>query len=468
LIIIVAPKEFQMKNILKFFGLIAIIAVIGFSFSTCGNGNDPDGGGTVPKPTAIPAGGTYTGTQSITLSCTTAGASIYYTLDGKAPTSASTLYGNAPIPINSTATLKAIGIVSGMSNSEMLTEVYTINTDGGGTVPKPTAIPAGGTYTGTQSVTLSCTTAGASIYYPLAGNAPTSASTLYGNAPIPINSTATLKAIGIASGMSNSEMLTEVYTINADGGNQTVEIEMVQIKSGNFFMGSPSTELNRSTNEYRYLVSLTQDFYIGKYQVTQAQYEAVMGTNPSSFKIPVSPETNTANRPVENVTWYDAVEFCNKLSEMEGLMPVYTINGTTVTPNWSANGYRLPTEAQWEYACRAGSVTAYNTGHDTIVFFDGGWYAGNSDNRTHSVGEKQYNSWGLYDMHGNVFEWCWNWYVRWDGTDYDPTGPVSGDGRVLRGGAWDSEGTYLRSACRDFSLNPKFSSNNIGFRIVRP
>jgi formylglycine-generating enzyme required for sulfatase activity len=242
-------------------------------------------------------------------------------------------------------------------------------------------------------------------------------------------------------------------------------------------MGSPENEPDRHSNETEHSVTLT-GFKMSKHQVTQAQYEAVTGNNPSSFKSPVAPETSTANRPVE-MAWYDAVEFCNKLSTQEGLTPVYTITGrtpatgypitdATVTPNWSANGYRLPTEAQWEYACRAGTTTAYNTG--ATLSDSTGWYDSNSGDRTHSVGEKPANAYGLYDMHGNVWEWCWDWYSSSyysSSPAQDPTGAVSGSFRVLRGGAWSSLGRNLRSAYRSNGY-PIDRSYYIGFRLVRP
>jgi formylglycine-generating enzyme required for sulfatase activity len=271
---------------------------------------------------------------------------------------------------------------------------------------------------------------------------------------------------------------TKSLSITITGGGGTALIEMVQIQGGTFQMGSPENEPNHYNDETQHSVTLT-GFYMGKYPVTQEQYEAVMENNPSNFKTPVSPETSTANRPVEYVTWYDAVEFCNKLSEKEGLTPVYTITGrtpatgypitdATVTPDWSKNGYRLPTEAQWEYACRAGTTTAYNTG--ATISENTGWYYINSGNRTHNVGEKTANAWDLYDMHGNVWEWCWDWYSSSyysSSPAQDPTGAVSGYDRVRRGGSWGSVGQLLRSAYRSDG-NPYGRYDSGGFRLVRP
>jgi len=170
------------------------------------------------------------------------------------------------------------------------------------------------------------------------------------------------------------------------------------------------------------------------------------------------------NLPAE-VTWYDAVNFCNALSRKEGLTPAYTVNRKDVTWNQSANGYRLPTEAEWEYACRAGTTTEYSS-KGLIENF--GWYNYNSGKRKHPVGQKQPNPWGLYDMLGNVYEWCWDWYGDYPGgAQTDPTGASSGSYRVYRGGMWYSGVEDLRSANRHYG-DPDDNRNRRGFRVVRP
>ena len=201
--------------------------------------------------------------------------------------------------------------------------------------------------------------------------------------------------------------------------------------------------------------------------------------NLSSFSSdPASGEVQE-NRPVECVTWYDAVEFCNKLSEKERLQKVYTISGrspatgypitsATVTADWSKNGYRLPTEAQWEYTAKGGNGSPGNytyLGSNTIG--DVAWYTNNSGSKTHEVGKKAPNGLGLYDMSGNVWEWCWDWYGSYsDGSQTDPSGASSGTVRVSRGGSWNNSKEIVRSAIRYYNY-PRYQYY-YGFRLVRP
>jgi formylglycine-generating enzyme required for sulfatase activity len=257
-----------------------------------------------------------------------------------------------------------------------------------------------------------------------------------------------------------------------------MEYAMELIEAGTFLMGSPADEEGRYDDETQHRVTLTKSFYMGKYPVTQAQYEAVMGDNPSHFQ--------GDNRPVETVSWYDALVFCNTLSIQEHLTPPYTVKGSTdpnnwgtvpavindfdcaawnaVVCNWNANGYRLPTEAEWEYAARGGADYQYAGGNDPDEL---AWYDVNSGRTTHQVGKKKPNSFGLYDMSGNVCELCWDWYDEYEsGAQTDPRGTSSGLNRVVRGGSWNRSGQRLRSAYRGYS-SPTNGFSNIGFRIVR-
>ena len=236
---------------------------------------------------------------------------------------------------------------------------------------------------------------------------------------------------------------------------------MVRINGGTFTMGSPANELGRDSDEIQHRVTVSS-FSMGKYPVTQKEYQEVTGSNPSNFK--------GDNLPVEQVSWFDAVEYCNKRSQREGLTPAYTVSGAgdgrTVTWNRNANGYRLPTEAEWEYACRAGTTTAYNTG--AVINDNTGWYDANSGSATHPVGQKPANAWGLYDMHGNVWEWCWDWFGDYSsGAQTDPAGASSGSDRVTRGGSWGDSVRYVRTAYRGIDT-PTGRNYYIGFRLVRP
>jgi formylglycine-generating enzyme required for sulfatase activity len=222
-------------------------------------------------------------------------------------------------------------------------------------------------------------------------------------------------------------------------------------------------------------VRITRPFYLGVHEVTQAQYQAVMGHNPSYFSSNSKGKDRVAGQstdqhPVEYVSWLDAVQFCNKLSAKEDLKPFYEIDGETArVADWKGPGYRLPTEAEWEYACRAGTSTRYSFGDDRESLGESGWYEENSGSRTHPVGQKGANALGLFDLHGNVCEWCWDGF---DERSYagapaeDPSGRARVPDRVIRGGGWGSEPRGCRSAFRSWSA-PGYRSNSIGFRLAR-
>lgn len=257
------------------------------------------------------------------------------------------------------------------------------------------------------------------------------------------------------------------------GNTKTVGgIELVYIPGGSFMMGSPDCE-GMGDEHPRHRVTVSS-FWMGKFEVTQGQYEGVMGKNPSNFQ-------GDSRRPVEQVTWYDALEFCNALSLRAGHRPAYTIDKTRKDPNntyqndqlkWTfrvvpgSNGFRLPYEAEWEYAARGGTTTWYYWGNS----MDGNycWYYVNSGRLTHTVGEMRPNAFGLYDMSGNVWEWCMDWY----GEHYyrnspvtNPVGATSGLSRVHRGGSWNSGGNNIRSALRNYSA-PGSRYSYYGFRVV--
>lgn len=217
-----------------------------------------------------------------------------------------------------------------------------------------------------------------------------------------------------------------------------VKLELVLIHAGSFQMGSNQNDYDESP---AHRVTLSRPYYLGKYEITQEQWEKVMGENPSHFK--------GANLPVENVSWEDCQRFVAALQKKTG------------------RRFALPTEAQWEYACRAGTTTSYSFGDDESQLENYAWFASNSELKTHPVGRKKPNPWGLYDMHGNVFEWCADWYVEsYPKEDVvDPVGPTTGDRRAIRGGAWLYVSDNLRSADRGFSP-PEYRVDEYGLRCV--
>ncbi len=237
--------------------------------------------------------------------------------------------------------------------------------------------------------------------------------------------------------------------------NQSV---MVQLPGGRFVMGDKD-EADAAPHEV-----VLSSFLIDRYLVTQALYQRVMGTNPSRWK--------GEQNPVEQVRWSDAVRFCDKRSELEGLQPCYDLGNWSC--NFDADGYRLPTEAEWEYACRAGATTAYFFGDEAAKLGEYAWYDRNAGGRPHPVGGKRPNAWDLYDMCGDVWEWCHDLYQ----VDYyaqaprqDPRGPTEGRTRVVRGGAWRSSDETCRCGYR-YNENPGYADvcfgyDIYGFRCVR-
>jgi formylglycine-generating enzyme required for sulfatase activity len=236
--------------------------------------------------------------------------------------------------------------------------------------------------------------------------------------------------------------------------NSSVQLQMIRVEPGTFIMGSPTSEAGRrDTDETEHNVTLTKPFYLGKYEVTQAQYEAVMTGNTNGLSATPSYVAGNPNRPVEVVSWDDVQIFLTRLNAAEqaaGRLPA----------GWS---YVLPTEAQWEYACRAGTTTAYTWGNS--ISPNNANYNAFGQSRTVIVGEYSANAWGFHDMHGNVWEWCADWYgVYPTGSVADPSGPASGSNRVIRGGSWLNGGALLRSAER-YTNSPGNRNPTLGFRV---
>ncbi len=341
------------------------------------------------------------------------------------------------------------------------------------TVATPTFDPVGGTYTTAQEVSITCSTPDATIRYTTDSSEPTSTSTTYAS-PFNVSETTTIKAMAFKDGWTPSPTASSTFTISP------CPEQMVYVPAGTFTMGDAREE-GDFTELPTHSVSLNS-FYMSKYEVTQAEYAEIMGSYPAHD------HGVGEDYPVYHVSWYSAIKYCNLLSMAEELTPVYSISGSTNPANWgavptnrdvtwdaalsnfNANGYRLPTEAEWEYAARGATNDPDYLYSGSEDINDVAWYDDNSGGSTHIVGTKAPNALGLYDMSGNVYEWCWDWYSSdyyGSSPDNDPTGPESGSRRVRRGGYWNYSAFFSRVADRRHS-NPYESSHDyLGLRLCR-
>ena len=403
----------------RLFGIIALVAIIGFSMPSCGNSGSGD-----------PSSPGHTHTYSATWSsngtqhwkeCTVTGCDVKSEIANHSP---------------------ANGICSTCGYDNTTAHTHTLT--------KTDAVAATHTIPGNPDY---WTCSGCGKYYADASGA----------------TELTATQIVIAAGHQ--------YTAGICTVAGCYFIEMMSIPQGTFTMG-PDMMNDDATIE----VTLSA-FKMSKYTVTQELYQAVMGNNPSYFNSSPHGEEVQSKRPVERVTWYDAVDFCNKLSVREELDPVYELTGitksgdsitaATVTADWTKNGYRLPTDAQWEYACREGKSTEeyWHFGDDDTKVTEYAWTDDNSNSMTHKSGLLKPNAYGLYDMYGNVSEWCWDLYADYPaGPETDYKGPAVGQygiSRVFRNGSWSEWSWNTVSVYRDF-ISPNTASGGIGFRVVCP
>mgnify|MGYP000847784409 FL=1 len=336
-------------------------------------------------------------------------------------------------------------------------------------VSLPVISPPDSTYYNHITVSITCETSGARIYYTLDGSDPDESSNLY-SVPFNLSISAIVRARAYKEKW-NPSGITQAEYCNANPAG------FVYIAGGAYSMGD--VKGNGMLDELPYHTVILSPYFIATYEVTQGEWQALMGSNPSAgYGV-------GNNHPVYLVSWYDVIKYCNLRSISEGLTPVYSILGSsdpvtwgtvpgTNEPNWDAaqlnmdaNGYRLPTEAEWEFASREASSGAYYnySGSDDINSV--AWYGENSFLQgTQTVGTKSPNALGLFDMSGNVWEWCWDWYAPYvNETIINPTGPTSGTARVIRGGSWTSGAINCRSTARN--AKPIVVSGAIGFRLCR-
>lgn len=328
-------------------------------------------------------------------------------------------------------------------------------------VATPSFNPPGGTYDTVQHVSITCETLLATIYYTLDGSNPNSGSPVY-SGPITINKTTTVKARSAREGRQDSKIASATYTFQIS----PIPENFVLVEGGSFHNGTSNVTVS--------------SFYLDKYELTQADYQAVMGTNPSYF-------SGNPNNPVEQVSWFNAIEYSNRRSLQEGLTPCYSYsnygtnpdswpsgwntnddNHTNVSCNWTASGYRLPTEAEWQFAARGGNQAHDYTYSGSNTIGAVAWYCDNNDPYgTKPVGGKLPNELGLYDMSGNIWEWNWDIYGSYPGgTQTNPHGATSGSDRVGRGGSWGNGAGDCAVSSRGYSSATN-SNGRIGFRVCR-
>jgi len=404
--------------------------------------------------------GLYDNDISIEISCATPEATIRYTCDGSNPDLTSDIYISA-LELSSHSIIKAAAYKPGMIKSDIAMAEYSFQ------AAQPVILPAAGAYMQTQMISISCLTSNSDIRYTFDNTEPDINSNLY-TGSLELTSSAIVKAKAFRSGFNASKTVSKEYILPG---------EFVYIPPGTFNMGR-ATGSGMSGETPVHSVSLS-GYNMGKYEVTQETWQAVMGNNPSMF-------TGSYKKPVERVSWYAAMVFCNKLSVLLGMTPVYSISGSTDTDvwgpiptvntqswngaycYWANNGFRLPSEAEWEYAARGAANTPdyLYSGSNTID--DVAWYNLNSEGKSHEIGLKIPNGIGIYDLTGNVWEWCWDWYNEsyyLSSPVNNPTGPGIGNWRVLRGGSWSYQAYYCRNAMR-YMASPYYNNAaNLGLRL---
>ncbi len=419
----------------------------------------------VKTPTFAPESGSYPPGQVISISCATLDAIKYFTLDGSEPTSSSTRYtgfltlGSGALNADSVF-IKTIAYKDGMNPSTVASAWYVI--DYLNDVAAPTIFPLVTDITTSSLISIICSTDLVQIRYTLDGSVPTQSSTQY-TAPftLPEAGEITLRARGFRAGWNPSEVSTTVFYVN----EIVIPADFRSVTGGSFNNGSSTVTVG--------------SFHMASHEVTQAEYQSVMGSNPSLFADPA--------KPVDNLTWFDAVKYCNLRSMAEGLHPAYSYlthgtnpanwpadwnsaaaNHVNITCNWHSYGYRLPTEMEYMFAAKGGTETMgylYSGSNDLAAV---AWFADNSGSSTHATGTKAANELDLFDLSGNADEWVWDIFGSLPTTgQYNPHGPDSGNARTRRGGSWNSAASDCSLLSGRSGQGPLATNSKTGFRVVR-
>lgn len=452
-----ATKEIEMKTRMLTICIIGASILLISLVASCSKSTDPQSEtGSVANPTITPDAGPHNTAQTISIHCSTANAKIHYTTDGTDPSESSTQY-STPFELSKDTVLKARAFKAGWSPSSVVTVNYMITA----TVANPVLSPEENDFTTAIRIMMSCITPEAEIRYTADGSDPTVNSTLY-SSPVRFEDNVTIKAAAFKTDWVSSQVITKQITVNPI----VPPVQMVLVNGGTFNNGEADITIS--------------SFYIDKMEMSQASFMAIMGMDPSFFN-------SNDNRPVEQASWYDAIEYCNRRSIMEGITPCYSYgthgsnpdnwpmgwneadaNHTLVICDWLANGYRLPTEMEWIWAAKGGTLSqGYNySGSNTIA--DVTWFADNSAGETKVVGTKTANELGLYDMSGNVWEWVWDIYAPLSSeAQTDPIGADAGPNRLLMGGAWTSQSIYCKIGYRFNFFYPTNHYYSFGFRVLR-
>lgn len=443
--------------------LLALLAVLMLMLTACDEKSTKVS--VVSPPVISPVSGTYESGTAVTITCPTDDAEIRYTINGSDPTDTSELY-IIPLYIPTiftiganSGTVKARAFKEGMEASPIVTVNYAINY--AEQVALPEISPASDSLVIGSTVTMACATPGSQIRYTVDGTDPTIQSPTFAN-PVPImrQGLVEVKAVAFRASMNPSPVASKIFNVTYNAPT------MVNVPSGSLnYLGTNIT---------------LSGFKMAPYEVSQVGYAAVMGKTPSSF-------IGDVQAPVERISWFNAIEYCNRRSTQEGFSPCYTYstygtnpddwpegwdqsknNHESVTCDFTASGYRLPTETEFLYAANAAADTLATTysGGNTIA--DVAWYGGNAMNKTHTVGTLAPNALGIYDLSGNVWEWCWDIYdAAYPGDQTNnPSGPTTGSYRVFRGGSWASSAPNCWIVTRSWGGAPVYYSD-LGFRVVQ-